>query len=150
MDIAGRLLVVCVGLPVDSRLGRRLCHLSLSDTCCWPVCCRQSFPFSLEEIWVVTVVLWLLGYPLYAHIRKREKGRTIIRREIEVLLAVYGWFYLGWGNNYYRQDFFRRSQTERVAYDEQQFRDFLTMYADSLNASYLPSVHFRPIHWSMK
>lgn len=82
------------------------------------------FPFSLEEIWVVTVVLWLLGYPLYAHIRKREKGRTIIRREIEVLLAVYGWFYLGWGNNYYRQDFFRRSQTERVAYDEQQFRDF--------------------------
>lgn len=100
------------------------------------------FPFSLEEILVVTVVVWLLGYSLYARICYREKVRTIIRREVEVLLALYCWFYLGWGNNYYRQDFFRRSQTERVEYDEQRFRDFLTMYVDSLNASYLPSVDF--------
>ena len=67
------------------------------------------FPFSLEEILVVTVVVWLLGYPLYARICYREEVRTIIRREVEVLLALYCWFYLGWGNNYYRQDFFRRS-----------------------------------------
>lgn len=100
------------------------------------------FPFSLEEILVVTVAFWLLGYPWYARSGKREKARVIIRREVEVLLAVYCWFYLGWGNNYYRQDFFHRSQTERVEYDEQQFRDFLTMYVDSLNASYLPSVDF--------
>lgn len=100
------------------------------------------FPFSLEEILVVTVGVWLLGYPLYARFRKREKGWTIVRREVEVLLVVYCWFYLGWGNNYYRLDFFRRSQTERVEYDERQFRDFLTVYVDSLNASYTFSADF--------
>lgn len=92
------------------------------------------FPFSLEEMLVVVVATWLSVYPLYACLRNREKGRTIVRRELEVLLVMYCWFYLGWGNNYYRQDFFRRSQTKRVEYNEQQFRRFLTMYVDSLNA----------------
>lgn len=100
------------------------------------------FPFSLEEILVMAVFGWVLGYPLYARFRKRDCVRVIVRREAEVLLAVYCWFYLGWGNNYYRQDFFQRSQTERVEYDERQFQEFLVRYVDSLNVSYLFSVSF--------
>ena len=100
------------------------------------------FTFSLEEILVVTVVAWLVSYPLYGRLVKQESGRTIIRREAEVLLVVYCWFYLGWGNNYYRLDFFLRSRIQRVEYDELQFRQFLTMYVDSLNAYYTFSADF--------
>lgn len=100
----------------------------LSAMVCW-------IPFSLEE-WLVTgMVVALVAVPW----RGRKRGvswRVIVRHEVELLVVVYCWFYVGWGINYFRHDFFVRSGTARVGYQEDGFSRFLHAYADSLNASY--------------
>ena len=52
------------------------------------------FPFPLEEILVIGLVLWLILYPIW----KRSKGihwKKILFREAEMLAGIYVWFYLG-------------------------------------------------------
>ena len=96
------------------------------------------FPFPLMEVFVVSLILWLIIYP----IRLRKKGtnlRKILFREGEILAWVYVWFYLGWGMNYYRHHIYTRMQTTPVAYEEQHFKDFLKDYTGRLNATYQPS-----------
>ena len=93
------------------------------------------FPFPLEEILVIGLVLWLIFYP----IRKRSKGthwRKILVRMAEALAGVYVWFYLGWGLNYFRYNIYTRLQTPPVPYEEQHFKDFLKDYTERLNATY--------------
>ena len=63
-------------------------------------------------------------------------GKVCVR-EAEVLLWVYVWFYWAWGMNYFRDDFFTRSETKRVAYEEVRFRQFIGQFVDSLNAAYI-------------
>ena len=96
------------------------------------------FPFPLMEVFVVSLILGLILYP----IRLRKKGirlRKIIFREGEILAWVYVWFYLGWGLNYYRHNIYVRMQTSPVAYEEQHFKDFLKEYTEQLNTTYQPS-----------
>ena len=96
------------------------------------------FPFPLMEVFVVSLILGLIIYP----IRLRKKGtsiRKIIFREIEILAWVYVWLYLGWGMNYYRHHIYTRMQATPVAYEEQHFKDFLKDYTERLNATYQPS-----------
>lgn len=93
------------------------------------------FPFSLEEILVVGLLLWLFIFP----IRKRRKGwnwKRIAVRELEVLVWIYIWFYMGWGLNYFRYNIYTRLQVKPVSYNEQVFVDFLHSYTDSLNIAY--------------
>lgn len=93
------------------------------------------FPFPLEEILVVSLILWLVLYP----IRKRKKGiswRKILFGEAEMLAWVYVWFYMGWGLNYFRYNIYTRLQTPPVAYEEQHFKDFLKEYTEQLNSTY--------------
>lgn len=96
------------------------------------------FPFPLEEILVISLILVLILSP----IRLRKKGirlRKIFFREGEMLAWIYVWFYLGWGLNYYRHNIYIRLQTPPVAYKEQHFKDFLKDYTERLNATYQPS-----------
>ena len=93
------------------------------------------FPFSLEELLVVGLILWIILYPIW----KRKKDtfwQKILFREAEMLTWVYVWFYLGWGINYFRHHIYTRLQTAPVAYEEQQFKDFLEEYTKRLNATY--------------
>ncbi len=95
------------------------------------------FPFPLEEILVISLILVLILSP----IRLRKKGiclRKIFFREGEMLAWIYVWFYLGWGLNYYRHHIYTRLQTPPVAYEEQHFKDFLKDYTEKLNATYQP------------
>lgn len=97
------------------------------------------FPFSLEEILIVGLILWIILFP----IRKRLKNHTwkrIFLCELEVFVWIYVWFYLGWGLNYFRYNIYTRLQVEPLPYEEQRFKDFLNEYTDSLNAAYLPQV----------
>lgn len=96
-------------------------------------------PFSLEEILVIGIVLWLVIYPIV----KRRKGKAwkrILGREAELLAWVYIWFYLGWGLNYFRYPIYARAGVAPAQYDEQAFLGFLGEYTDSLNKAYLPRV----------
>lgn len=94
------------------------------------------FPFSLGDCFIYGSIVGLVIYIIYAIIRKRSWKKTV-GRTIEYLLWVYVWFYMAWGLNYFRQDFFTRTQTPYVAYSPEAFRSFLSAYTDSLNASFV-------------
>lgn len=96
------------------------------------------FPFSLEEVLLLACLIALAVCP----VRARRKGRSrkhILVRTAEGGLWLIIWFYLGWGCNYYRANFFARTQSAPQAYDEAAFRGFLAQYTDSLNTLYTPS-----------
>ena len=93
------------------------------------------FPFPLMELLVVSLILWLILYP----VSKRKKGipwRKILLREMEMLAWVYVWFYMGWGLNYFRYNIYTRLQTPPVPYEEQHFKKFLKDYTERLNSTY--------------
>lgn len=96
-------------------------------------------PFSLEEILVIGIVLWLVIYPIIKK-RKRKTWKRILGREIELLVWVYIWFYLGWGLNYFRYNIYSRVRVAPAQYEEQAFLRFLSNYKDSLNQSYVADV----------
>ena len=62
-----------------------------------------------------------------------------MRAEAELLVGVYLWFYVGWGINYFRKDFFTRSSVEYVAYQDSTFQHFLADYTRRLNQAYTQS-----------
>ena len=95
------------------------------------------FPFSVGDCFIYGSIAGLLGYLSYAIIRRRRIGRTI-RHVVEYLAWVYVWFYIAWGLNYFREDFFTRTQTTYVPFSSEHFQSFLDAYTDSLNASWVP------------
>lgn len=100
-------------------------------------------PFSLEELFAIVVGICLLAYPFLA---RRQGWRCILRREAEVVLWIYAWFYWGWGLNYFRESFYVRAEVKPAAYDEAQFRSFLQAYTDSLNVSYCKVTAVDTVH----
>ena len=90
------------------------------------------FPFSVGDCFIYGSIAGLLGYLSYAIIRRRRIGRTI-RHVVEYLAWVYVWFYIAWGLNYFREDFFTRTQTTYVPFSSEHFQSFLDAYTDSLN-----------------
>lgn len=97
--------------------------------------CVSWIPFSLEEWLVAGIVVAFAVIPVWSR-RRGDVWRTVLRREAEIAVGVWCWFYMGWGINYFRYDFFTRSGIARVEYREDDFQRFLYMYVDSLNASY--------------
>ena len=95
------------------------------------------FPFSVGDCFIYGSIAGLLGYLSYAIIRRRRIGRTI-SHVVEYLAWVYVWFYIAWGLNYFREDFFTRTQTTYVPFSSEHFQSFLDAYTDSLNASWVP------------
>ena len=93
------------------------------------------FPFPLMELLVVSLILWLILYPVWKW-KKSIPWRKILLREMEMLAWVYVWFYMGWGLNYFRHNIYTRLQTPPVAYEEQHFKDFLKDYTERLNTTY--------------
>lgn len=94
------------------------------------------FPFSLGDCFIYGSIAGLLIYAVYAIVRKRS-WKTTVGRMLEYLLWVYVWFYMAWGLNYFRQDFFTRTQIPYAEYSADAFRSFLSAYTDSLNASFV-------------
>lgn len=93
-------------------------------------------PFSLCELVVISFVLLLVYYPIWARMTGRHSLWQIVGAEAEWIAWIYVWFYWAWGMNYFRDDFFLRTHIVRAEYNEMEFRRFLSEYADSLNASY--------------
>lgn len=97
------------------------------------------FSFPLEEILVMGMIGWVIAYPIFGR-RNGRTWKTIMKREMEVFLWIYVWFYLAWGLNYFRYGIYTRLQVNPVSYDEQQFQSFLHSYTDSLNTWYTAQV----------
>lgn len=95
-------------------------------------------PFSMEEWFFAGACVLLVGIPLWSW--KKKKGwKWTLRAEAELLVGVYLWFYVGWGINYFRKDFFTRSSLEYVAYQDSTFHHFLADYTRRLNQAYTQS-----------
>ena len=127
-------VIICRYMPNLAEGYARMVYPSLSAALS---AFSSLFPFPLMEVFVVGLILWLICYPIWKR-RQRIRWRKILIREMEMLAWVYVWFYLGWGLNYYRYNIYTRLQTPPIAYEEQQFQDFLKEYTQCLNASYQP------------
>ena len=95
------------------------------------------FPFSVGDCLIYGSIVGLLVYVGCA-IAGKCSWKTLAGRTVEYLLWVYVWFYMAWGLNYFRQDFFTRTQLPYAAYSADAFRSFLSAYTDALNASFVP------------
>jgi len=93
------------------------------------------FPFSLGDCFIYGSIAGLLIYIIRRLIKRKSFKRTLFFT-VEYLAWVYVWFYMAWGLNYFRDGFYQRSGIAYVAYEPGQFQRFLTLYTDSLNASF--------------
>ena len=90
------------------------------------------FPFSLEEIAVITFFVLIL-FLVVKGIRRRERFFVLAGKLITLVMWLGVWFYMGWGNNYYRTGLYERNGIERAVYDEAVFRTFLSGFTAELN-----------------
>lgn len=89
-------------------------------------------PFSLTVITVICLVATFLLFIVQA-IRHRDNSFFWLRKSLSILLWAFVWFYMGWGNNYYRTGLYQRNGIRRVSYDEVVFKAFLDDYSAQLN-----------------
>lgn len=95
----------------------------------------SRLPFSLGDVFVVVSaagILFYLGRTLY----KRRSFKKALVNTVVFLGYVYVWFYLAWGLNYSRTDFYTRTGVPYVPFEAAAFRTFAADYLDSLNAAY--------------
>jgi len=91
--------------------------------------------FSLQDATVLVLsVLFVLLIVL--SIRKRWGWKKCVAYELNLLLWIYVWFYLGWCANYFRSDLFSRTGTMRQVFDKDVFVSFLESYTENLNQAY--------------
>lgn len=91
------------------------------------------FPFSLGDVFILISCIGLLLY-LFFYRAKSRKQRLF---NAGLFLGwVYVWFYLAWGLNYFREDFFTRTGIAYPRYSEQHFKQFLQEYTRQINNDY--------------
>lgn len=90
------------------------------------------FPFSLEEITVLVFAFLFIGI-IWSSI-KRKKGFINWFKSTSILtMWLVVWFYMGWGNNYFRTSLYERAGVERRPFDREEFNRFIADYTEELN-----------------
>lgn len=95
------------------------------------------FPFSVSGVFYTVGILVLLLYPIIALVKQKQKKRSILLMEFELIAWLYVWFYLTWGLNYWQSNFYQRTQTPVAEYSTETLLDFADDYVQRLNASYV-------------
>lgn len=93
-------------------------------------------PFCIGEVVVMLSILWIILYPLYALVTPKKKFWKAMGNVVEYLLWMFVWFYWAWGLNYGQPNYYQRTNTYPVEYDEQVFGDFAKRYVEALNNNY--------------
>lgn len=90
---------------------------------------------SIDELAILLAGVWLLGIVvLWCFHRLRLK--RFLYAFVLSMLWIYVWFYMAWGNNYFRSHIYTRAEVAPVAYNDSLFEHFAFQFADSLNAVY--------------
>ena len=89
-------------------------------------------PFSLEEIVVLGFVAAFLFVLIKTLVRKKSFW-WFLGKSALVVMWVAVWFYMGWGNNYFRTPLQERLGIRNQLFTEDAFNNFLYSYTDSLN-----------------
>ena len=128
------LLAFCVAcrlwVPVADFYAER-CYPFISTVLSW---IGGRFPFSLEEIVVLAFIVTFVDILVKA-IKHKEGFFKWLWKTAVVVMWLYVWFYMGWGNNYYRTGLYQRNGIQRAHYDADTFKAFLEDYARELNIS---------------
>lgn len=90
------------------------------------------FSFSLEEIVVLFFGAYFVGIFVKA-VRHRQKFIIWLKKTFVLAMWLIVWFYLGWGNNYFRTGLYERNGIQHISYDQEKFREFLNNYTMELN-----------------
>ena len=90
-------------------------------------------PVSLEEIVVIGFVIAILVVMIDSMARKKGFFRWLLRT-VRIVMWLAVWFYLGWGNNYFRTPLYSRMGIEPETFDEERFEVFLSDFTRDLNA----------------
>lgn len=106
------------------------CYPVISGGLSW---LAAAVPFSLEEV-VVLVFLGVFIRVLVRAVRKKEGFVRWLGKTARVAMWLVVWFYLGWGNNYFRTPLYPRLGIERTSFETEAFDRFLTDYTEALNA----------------
>ncbi len=88
---------------------------------------------SIDEIAILLASLWLLAVITRWCCRRMRFIRFLYVFGLSVLW-IYVWFYMAWGNNYFRSHIYTRADAAPVAYNDSLFQQFVFQFADSLNA----------------
>lgn len=97
-----------------------------------------SSPVGLSVQGWAIVVLIVVGIAIIVFAIIRKTGwKKCLFRELNLLLWVFIWFYLGWCLNYSRSSIFERTQTGTAQFDSTAFVSFVTDFTDALNSSYV-------------
>ncbi|MDY3266041.1 MAG: DUF3810 domain-containing protein [Phocaeicola sp.] len=97
------------------------------------------FTFSLDEWAIFVMAVLIIVLPVYWRKKRNKTWKSVLLGEVELILWIYVWFYIGWGINYYRESFFSRAGIVPAEYNETQFRQFVDSYIDDVNNSMLPA-----------
>ena len=107
-------------------------------TRCYPVIsrglswCAAFVPFSLEEIVVIGFVLAFVGVIVRA-VRRKEGFDRWLGKTLRLVMWLVVWFYMGWGNNYFRTPLYPRMGIQRTTFEKEAFGRFLADYTTALN-----------------
>lgn len=93
-------------------------------------------PFSVGDCLIYGSILFLISYSARAIILRKPFWSSLAFVG-EYLTWTYIWFYLAWGLNYFRMDFYSRTGIRPTPFSLEAFNTFLRDYTEGLNASYL-------------
>ncbi|MEG1634604.1 MAG: DUF3810 domain-containing protein [Rikenellaceae bacterium] len=90
------------------------------------------FPFSIGDLMIVTLIstLIILFFIFKIPFLKRLAIFTI------AILALFIWFYVSWGLNYYRHDIYVRTQTEHKNCSKEEFKIFAEGFVNCMNTAF--------------
>lgn len=105
------------------------CYPVISACLSWLV---SILPFSLEEITVLVFVVVFIGLIIVSV--KRKLGFVCwLKRTARLIMWLVVWFYMGWGNNYFRRPLYERAGVERKPFEKEEFNRFIAIYTEELN-----------------
>lgn len=123
--------ILCRLFTPVAELYARFCYPVISACLSWPA---SIFPFSLEEITVLVFVFMFVSIILVA-IKRRLGFVFWLKRTALLAMWLVVWFYMGWGNNYFRKPLYERAGVERRAFEKDDFDRFIVNYTAELNRS---------------
>ncbi len=127
------IIVACIRfIPGAGELYATLLYPHISAFLSW----LSSFvPFSLDEVVALAGILLLIA-TLVKGIRDAWRWYKVIGRLAMIALWYVVWFYLGWGCNYFRDNFYTRMEVVPANADKEIFLRFANDYAEKLNQSW--------------
>lgn len=128
------IFIACIRfIPGAGELYATLFYPHISASLSW---LSSWAPFSLDEV-VALLGIFLLIMTLVTGIKRSWKWQKTVWRITRILLWYGVWFYLGWGCNYFRDDFYTRMEVTPAQGEKDVFMRFANDYAQNLNDSYI-------------